>query len=323
MDNKKVKIGVLNINQGYDEVAWYVDTFEYGKIRENLIDSYTEIYIESIEELFGNLYNYLQPSEHTVLNITDLAYTKNSVIQGIYNICVDINTPNYNKLASQLTHNINVEKSMILIKRDLSDSTLKYIDFDISDLIELIKNTFVHTGLIIKPNTNFNNNSEIIEYPYINDILEAKIEEYTFKNIRYNEHKFIDYTLTFYSDITASRDETNLNIIASTIYGKKIYGEVYLTLTTTREDYVNNLNINKELLHELYYIYATKSQEINFKKYVVKPIETTSDLNNNGFPAVTYYPNFFLVIHSEYNSIKNKNIIVHPNTFAEILNDLV
>lgn len=323
--NNKVKIGILNINPGYDEVSWFVDTFEYGKIRENIYESYTELYIESVEELFTNLYKYLQPNEHTILNITDLAYTKNSLIQGIYNICSNTNSPYSNKLASQLTRNINVEKSMILIKRDLSDSKLKYIDFNILDLIDLVKDTFVHKGLIIKPNADFNNlnNLNIIEYPYINDILEAKIEEYTFKNIRYYEHKFIDYTLSFYCDITASRDKDNLNIIASTIYGKKIYGEVYLTLTTTREDYVNNLNIDINLLKEIYYIYATNSQELDFKKYVIKPTETTTDLNNNGFPAVTYYPNFFLVINKEYNSIKNKQISINPHTFTETLNDIV
>jgi len=59
--------------------------------------------------------------------------------------------------------------------------------------------------ILIKPNNN------IVNYPYINDVLEAKIESYTFKNIRYYEHKFLDYILTFFCDISASRTDDNLN----------------------------------------------------------------------------------------------------------------
>ena len=110
-----VKIGILNIHTGYDENSWFVDTFTYGKIRENINDCYTEVNINSVEDLMVNLYNYLQPSEHTVLNVTDLAYSHNSVIQSIYNLSQDTSDSQYNKLASQLTRNINVNGYMILL----------------------------------------------------------------------------------------------------------------------------------------------------------------------------------------------------------------
>lgn len=321
-----VKIGILNLHHGYDETSWFVDTFVYGKVRENIIEHYDEININSFEDLMNTLYNYLQPSETTVLNVTDLAYNNTHVIQSIYNICQDVNQPNFNKLASQITKNILVQGTMILIKRDIQDDKVKYIDFNINDLIELVQNTFVHYSLLIKPNAienNIINNDAIINFPYINDVLESKIEEYTFKYIRYNEHKFIDYTFTFYSDISASREDSNLNILASTIYGKKIYGEVYITLTTTREDFLQNLNLTKELLTKIYYIYATNSEDIDFKKYSVKPQQTTENLNDNGFPAITYYPNFFYVIYREYELIKNKKITANPYKFTHVLNDIV
>jgi hypothetical protein len=317
-----VKIGILNIHSGYDENLWYVDTFTYGKIRENINEYYTEVNINSVEDLMLNVYNYLQPTEHTVLNITDLTYNYNTVIQSIYNICQDINDSKFNKLASQLTKNINVNGYMILIKRDISNDKLKYLDFTVNDLVELIKNTFVHNSLIVKPNNNTDNNY-IINFPYINDVLESKIEEYTFKNIRYYEHKFLDYILTFYCDTTIIQDDNNFNNLASTIFGKKIYGDVYITLTTTREDFLHNLNLTEELLLQIYYIHATKSNEIDFKKYMVQPKQTSSDLNDNGFPAVTYYPNFFYVISKEYSLVKNKPIILNCNEFSETLNNIV
>mgnify|MGYP003340600753 FL=1 len=206
---------------------------------------------------------------------------------------------------------------MILIKRDITDSKLKFMNFDISELIDMTKDIFVHNSLLVK------SDNSIINYPYINDVLEAKIEEYTFKNIRYYEHKFLDYILTFFCDISAPRTDDNLNRFASTVYSKKIYGDVYITLTTTREDFAQNLNLTEDLFRQIYHIYVTNSSNIDFKKYAVKPTATTQDLDDNCFPAVTYYPNFFYVIHREYQEIKSKPTTVDPNNFTEILNDIV
>ena len=313
----RIKIGILDVHSGYDESSWYVDTFTYGKIRENICDCYTELDIYSFQDLATAIYENLKPEEHTVLNITDLVYTKDYVIQGIYNICQDLSHLRFNKLASQMTKNINVQGCMLLIKRDITNSKLQFLDFNISDLIDMTKDIFVHNSLLVK------SDNSIINYPYINDVLEAKIEEYTFKNIRYYEHKLIDYTLTFFCDISASRDNNNLNTQASIIYGKKIYGDVYITLTTTREDFAQNLNLTEDLFRQIYHIYATNSSNIDFKKYAVKPTATTQDLDDNCFPAVTYYPNFFYVIHREYQEIKSKPTTVDPNNFTEILNDIV
>ena len=313
----KIKVGILDIHEGYDESNWYVDTFTYSKIRDNISEYYSEIEIEHFNDFANIIYNKLKPEEHTVLNITDLVYTKNYVIQGIYNVCQDLKHPSFNKLASQLTKNINVQGCMILIKRDITTDKLKFINFDISELIDMIKDTFVHNSLLIKPD------NSIINYPYINDVLEAKIEEYTFKNIRYYEHKFLDYILTFFCDISAPRTDDNLNRFASTVYSKKIYGDVYITLTTTREDFVQNLNITEDVFKQIYHIYATDSSNIDFKKYAVKPTPTTQELDNNCFPAITYYPNFFYVINREYQETRDKTICVDINTFNETLNDLV
>lgn len=312
-----VKIGILDIHQGYDEVEWFVTTFDYGKIRENVRENYNEININSIEELMVNINNYLKPNETTVLNITDLYYNDKYVIQAIYSICDNDKSPTFNKLASQLTKNINVSSNMILFKRDITDQHHRYLNFTFDDLADIIKDTFIHNGLIIKPD------KTIIDYQYINDILEGRVEEYTFKNIRYYEYKYIDYTITFYCDISAERTENNLNVIASTIYGEQIYGEVYLTLTTTREDYLQNLNFTREFLNKLFMIHATGNKDFDLQKYAVKPIETTNDINNYGFPAITYSPNLFKVVSDEYDIIKNKDIIINPFNFKKILNDIV
>ena len=53
----------------------------------------------------------------------------------------------------------------------------------------------------------------------------------------------------------------------------------------------DNMKVDK-----IYHIYATDSYDIDFKKYAVKPTPTTQDLDDNCFPAITYYPNFFYVI---------------------------
>ena len=99
----KIKVGILNIHEGYDESNWYVDTFTYSKIRDDISDYYKDTEIECFNDLANIIYNNLKPKEHTILNITDLVYTKDYVIQGIYNICQDLKHPSFNRLASQLT----------------------------------------------------------------------------------------------------------------------------------------------------------------------------------------------------------------------------
>lgn len=311
-----IKIGVLNNHTGYDETSWYVSTFEYSKIRENIDEYYEEIPINSMEELFFIISNYLKPDENTTLNITDVYYNEKYVIQCIYMICNDRKNHNFNVLASQITKNTNVSNSMIFIKRDITNEKQTYINFEINDLIELIKDTFIHNSLIVKPN------NEIINFPYINDVLESRLEEYTIKNIRYYEYKYLDYVLTFYCDISTEQIPQNLNEKASVIYGKKIYGEVFITLTSTREDYNSNLNMTIDLFDKLYLLHATKSSELNLQKYARKPRETSSSLFEYGFPQITYDPNIFTVIDNEYKINKNKQIILKAESLTEILNNI-
>ena len=231
-------------------------------------------------------------------------------------ICADKSDPKINILGSQITKNTNVLDTMIFIKRDITNDKQPYVNFEINDLIEIIKDTFIHNALIVKTN------GEIINFPYINDVLESRLEEYTIKNIRYYEYKYLDYIYTFFCDISTEQTPVNLNEKASVIYGKKIYGEVFIILTTTREDYNSNLNMTEELFNQLYLLHATKSSDLNLQNYAKKPRETTTSLYEYGFPYITYDPNIFLVINNEYNKIKNKEIVVRAESFTDILNNI-
>ena len=42
----RIKVGILDIHQGYDESEWYVDTFTYSKIRDNICSSLLVLIIE-------------------------------------------------------------------------------------------------------------------------------------------------------------------------------------------------------------------------------------------------------------------------------------
>ena len=287
------------------------------KISEDKIsENYEEIPISSMEELFLIINKYLNPDQDTTLNITDVYYTDKYVVQCIYMLCNDKSNPKFNVLASQITKNTNVLNTMIFIKRDITNEKQPYINFDINDLIEIIKDTFVHNALIVKPS------NEIINFPYINDVLESRLEEHTIKNIRYYEYKYLDYIYTFFCDISTEQIPENLNEKASVIYGNKIYGEVFITLTSTREDFNTNLNMTEDLFNKLYILHATKSSDLNLQKYARKPKETTTSLYEYGFPYITYDPNIFSVINNEYNLNKNKEIVITANDFTDILNNI-
>ena len=59
----RIKIGILDVHSGYDESSWYVDTFTYGKIRENICDCYTELDIYSFQDLATAIYENLKPED--------------------------------------------------------------------------------------------------------------------------------------------------------------------------------------------------------------------------------------------------------------------
>lgn len=303
------KIGVLGVEDGIYNETWNIDTFSYKSIREHIID-FKQVTMDN-STIFDLIGKYLKPNEHSMLNITDLLYNENYVFQSIYKTTNDAKCPNLNELGEQLTRGHKVDGSMILIKRRIGDTNNSYVDFAFDDLFKIVRSTFVHNALIIHP-------SDLVEnLPFINDVLESKPDKQTFETIRYHEYKFLDYTMIFYCDISADQTDKNLNKIASTIYRKKIYGIVFVTLVDNNDESPQFLDLSQDTLKEIYHLHGIE-QVVDHTLYAKK-----FDMNDHdNFPQINYDPNFFSIVHTEYNLKKNINLKTDPNIFIDVLNNI-
>jgi len=307
-----VTIGILDIHDGFGDETWFINNFTYTKLSEELKDSIKFVKIESINDLFTILQSSgLTPEK--LIGISDVEYNENTVFQTIYEQTDKTTVNNFNKLATQIVRDVNVCGKIIFIKRNLLDES--YENFVLSDFITIVRNVFVRDAVQIDINGNFR------QIEFMNDVLESQVYKDTFENIRYYEHKLLDYTITFYISKAEKQEDTNLNIYASTIYGKKIFGKVVLTLTDHHDEHPRCLNLTEKTVKEIYHLY-NNCIEIERSKYTKKL--NLEDLNIdeknkieqiNLFPNITYNPNFFSIISSEYIKYKNINLILELKDF--------
>jgi hypothetical protein len=321
-----VKIGILKESNGFDQTEWNLHTITPENIRSKVADLVDEKLffnknISSQSELFEQIQSYLNPLPHHILNITDLSYTSTYVIQAIYTSTPD-KISSYNDLASQFTRTNIVDGIQILIKRDISSKGNPYVDFDKVDLQELIEKIFIKTAVVVNPS------GEISLLSYIRDPLENLNIESTFKNIRFHEMKFLDYSLIFYVNINVERSENNLNTKCSTIYRQKIYGDVIISVCDNADDNPQSQSLNKDIFMKIYQLFGIEeelvlskySRQINFEN---NNLPVSEDLDSNAFPELNYAPNFYSIIDAEYSAKKNVLIKTNVDAFTLVLNDIV
>jgi hypothetical protein len=305
-----VKIGILGLNDAYNNEDWYINNFSFKNVKDNIVD-FVQVNIENKDDIYNAIGQYILPDETSMMNITDLHYDKDYVLQSIYKSHNDSSDPHENYLGSQLTRTHRVRGHMMFIKRLITNSAHSYVDFTFDDLYKIIRSTFVHNAIVIHSNGNMEN------FPFINDVLESTPDKQTFETIRYHEYKLIDYTMLFYCDITAEQKDENLNKIATTIFRKKIYGRVFVTLTDHNDENPQCLDLTEDTMKEIYHLHAIE-EELEHTKYAKK-----FDLDNQeNFPQISYDPNFFSIIHIEYEQKKNKPIKTDPFKFNDVLNNI-
>jgi hypothetical protein len=313
-------IAILDIHDGYGDETWFYENFTYSKLSDELKEYIHFIKIKSINEIF-NLFNVIGITPDKLVGIADVDYNESYVYQTIYTQTDKVTDTNFNKLGTQILRDINVCGKMILIKRSLTDES--YVDFTLSDFIMLVRNVFVRDAIQIDSKGNCK------PITYINDVLEAQIYKDTYENIRYYEHKLLDYTLTFYVNKSEVQTEENLNLMATVIYGKKIYGKVTITLLDYQDEHPRCINLTEKNIKEIFHLYKNKIT-IDRNRYTKKismddinldnTLEITSDDRNiiKGFPNITLNPNFFSIISAEYYRYKNENLEIDLNQFNNL-----
>jgi len=348
MSNKNPTIAIINFNNaenethcGIDSKQWDDVNLSHYKLKDDIEEYITFYRPQTIYELFDIINVVVNPTDKHVVNIEDLYYTSDYVYQGIFKcVAKDINdsyesiVKESNKLATQMLGERHmVDGNMIIIKRSIINNDFNYVDMALDDITDILRNQFLHKAVIIKPN------DTIEEQSYIYSPLEINFGQSHIDNVRYHEFKFIDYRLFFHVDTKA--EQNKINRIASIIYGKKIYGNVLISLSDNSDSSPLNLDMTNNLIKMIGTITAyTKSTntEVDRKRFSRKIDIVNKDIEDynpeihkyfchNNFPEITLCPNFFQIVKGEYTRIKSEFNFDSFNELSvidnSVLNDII
>jgi hypothetical protein len=352
MSTRKVCV-IRNLNDlnekhnGIDDIHWNQKDLSHYSLKEKIEDFVDFIEVLNIEDLLNLISYVIQPSNKYILNIDDFYYTSDYVYQAIFKL-PETNNKSYsdqldesNKLAIQLLNEkFFINGNMIILKRSIINNDFDYVNISMDDITDILRQQFLHKAIIIKPNANFNENiNQISESTYMYNALEINFDQTHLDNSRFFEFRFLDYRLFFHIDKQAARNDNNLNILASIIYGKKIYGNVLLSLCDNSDDSPRPLDMTIDLFRQIFYIglYQQKSNTlVDRKKYTRNfDIENKDLLDNkqkdnnrfihNNFPEIILCPNFYYVIKNEYRNLNMSDLNINDlniNDFQSVLNDI-
>ena len=337
---------IRNINNqneqhaGIDDKHWNEKDLSHYELKEKIEEFVDFIEILDTNDLFNLINIMIQPNNEYIINIDDFYYTSDYVYQAIFKMPADQKSYNSqieesNKLAIQLLNEkFFVNGNMIIIKRSIINNEFDYVDMTYEDVTNILRSQFLHKAVIIEVNKN------ITEANYIFNALEINFNQSHLDNSRFFEFRFLDYRLFFHIDKNAEKTNNNLNIIASIIYGKQIYGNVLISLCDNSDTSPQPLSISKELLNQIFYLSLNQrftNTDIDRKKYArnlnldnktIDNIEVVNlnKFNHNNFPEIILCPNFYYVIKNEYNilninDLNNVNLNDYCN-FELVLNDI-
>ena len=321
---------------GIDEKDWTTDFLSHYNLKDNIEDYVQLVKLNTIYDLYTSINVMVNPTDQHVVNIEDMHYTSDYVFQSIFkNVAKDTQCSynslieDSNKLATQMLGEKHiVDGNMIIIKRSIINKDFEYEDVTFEDITDIIRNQIMHKAVIIKTS------GEIDEQYYVYNPLDINFGQSNMDNVRYHEFKFLDFRLFFHVDTKSN--ETQINKIASGIYGQTIYGNVLISLSDNSDSSPLNLDMTDELIRRIYTVtmyHRQNNSEIDRKKYS-RPLEISNreiedydpakhtSFQHNGFPEVTLCPNFFQIIKLEYNEIKNK-FTDYDIKFDSVLNYII
>ena len=102
-----VSIGILDIHDGFGDETWFINNFTYTKLSDELKEYIHFEKISSINDLFIVLHNSGITTDK-FCGISDVEYNESYVYQTIYVQTNNTTDLEFNKLASQIVRDINV-----------------------------------------------------------------------------------------------------------------------------------------------------------------------------------------------------------------------
>jgi hypothetical protein len=304
----------------FERISLKREILEYYPVKDALKSHIKFVDVNKIKDIFDSMNKNVIKENNDIVNIADIYYTSEYIIQALFLQSNDDHTSKeINLLGSQLNNGNLCESNMLLIKRNITNDKFDYIDITLDDIIQMVIDTFLHKGVILR------HNGHIDQYEYIYDPLEWTIQKETHENIRYHEFKLLNFIMTFYVNKNEKQESVKFNKNASVIYGKKIYGDVILSLRDT-ENISSNHNLTKDTIDKILKIFYIR-KPLNANEYKLKPTNENKEISEEHdvryFPSITKYPNFYMVIENEFSRLKNnENKNINENSFSDVLNNI-
>ena len=319
-----VKIAIFKSED--DEIFeddWKYDAFEYSKLYELLSPCFFSVDVDNMSTLMTVIHDVLKIQEGEMIEIKDFYYDDIMTLQVFFKHgkrSYD-KTAKYKGLLSQLIHEETIS-DIVVIKRHVGlTKTPDYIDVTLNDVIMSFESLFIHKGVVLRPDFTQD------EFKYIRYPIEWMDVEEMKSSIRSHEHIFLNFVLCFYIDITAKKTDENINTIASNIYGKKIYGQVWVSLRDNEDSSQKHVNLDRDLFKKIIDLSHLK-KELNKDKYILPSVENllSEDSPLNTFPNILHCPNFYYIVNEEHNIVKREKSELYDMKilkcdFTECLND--
>jgi hypothetical protein len=316
-----VKIAILDSDvKTFERLTLKREILEYYSVKDTLKSHIKFIDVNKIKDVFDSMNKYVIKEKNDIVNIADIYYTSEYNIQAMFLQSNEgYNSNKINLLGSQLNNGNSCESNMLLIKRNITNDNFDYVDITIDDIIQMVIDTFLHKGVILR------HDGRIDQYEYIYDPLEWTIQKETHENIRYHEFKLLNFVMTFYVNKNEKQESEKFNKNATVIYGKNIYGDVILSLRDT-ESISSNHNLTTETIEKILKIFYVR-KPLNENQYRLNPTNENNEITDEHdvryFPSITKYPNFYMVIENEYFRLKKyENININETLFSDVLNNI-
>lgn len=225
----------------------------------------------------------------------------------IYELCYHSDlASSVNNIATHLSKFTDrVIGNAILIKSKINyDSTCSLVNISLSDVADIYRKIFVHTGIIV------GSNGSIDEYPFIFNPIDL-IKPDQLENMKFYEFKIFDKVIQMFIELNPVQIENNTNELASILYGENlINGKVRFAMRYTFDDAKMTeseyCELTKDTFHKLL-CYSSDLEICNDRiKNTNNPQPNQLDESTQPTEKTKKLTSFHTYLKNKYNEYKEK-----------------
>lgn len=303
-----MKIAIIKKNKiSYPPYQYNFARFTRENLEED-IEDYINIKSIKQEELIDVIGEALEIQPDNIVHTTTVTCDENS--NYIFEICHLIDefgtdTTVQNNIAIKLTNNqFRIVGDCIILKHQILHDHTELCDITLNDIIDLYYSSLVKQCVKINPD------STMDDVKYIFGPIDWITESVAHKNYRFHEKEFNSKLIMMYF-FEIVPDKKILNIQASRLLGKAIYGTVVIAFRHKPDDIRQTENeyyrIDTNFIEQLIVIMSTKAELLDNNKENKNELKKS---NNNTFEETISVPNqnTRTIVDNLYEKIKKKKI---------------